>query len=153
MRRHPHQGVKGAKPRLRKVLTEDDGVVEDLNRQYLLARNLQMAAKARMAEREAAIRDGTLIDAKRATATLAHFLVLFRQRLLWVPSRVRARFRDPDLVDFIRDEIYAALTELSELPEAVAAGRVVDYVNDPTMPNGGNGDADEPTMIRRTSRR
>jgi hypothetical protein len=94
-----------------------------------------------MAEREAAIRDGTLIDAKRATATLAHFLVLFRQRVLWIPSRTRARFRDPDLVDFIRNEVHAALEELSELPDAVASGRVTDYQHDPTMPDGnGNGD-------------
>ena len=105
-----------------------------------------MSAKAAMATREAQLRSGELIDARRATATLAHFLVLFRQRLLWVPSRVRARYRDPDLVDFIRDEIGAALNELSELPGSIVTGVITDYQHDPTMPNGnGNGDDDDET--------
>jgi hypothetical protein len=72
--------------------------------------------------------------------------------LLWIPNRVRARFRDPDLVDFVQSEVYGALTELSELPEAVASGRVIDYQHDPDMPAGGNGHG-ETEMIRRASRR
>ena len=48
-----------------------------------------MKARAEMATREAALRDGQLIDANHAKAVLAHFLVLFRQRLLWIPNRTR----------------------------------------------------------------
>jgi enterochelin esterase-like enzyme len=148
MRRHPTQGVKGAKPRLRKVHNADDAVVENLNREYLTHRNAQMKARAEMAAREAALRDGTLHESKRCEQIVGHYLTLMRQRLLWIPARVRAQWRQPDLTEFVRDEIYSALTELSELPEAVATGRVTDYVIDPIMPNGGdgngNGDAVEP---------
>ena len=38
MRRHPTHGIRGAKPPLRKVITESDGEVEQLNRQYCSAR-------------------------------------------------------------------------------------------------------------------
>ena len=157
MRRHPTDGVAGAKPRipkrrLRKVITEDDRTIEDLNSQYLTHRNLQMAAKAAMAQREAALRDGTLHESAKCERIVGHYLVLMRQRLLWIPKRVRARFRDPDLVDFVQSEVYGALTELSELPEAVASGRVIDYQHDPDMPAGGNGHG-ETEMIRRASRR
>jgi hypothetical protein len=152
VRRHATQGVKGAKPRLRKVITESDGEIERLNRSYLEARNIQMQARATMAQREAALRDGALIDAKRAEAVLAHFLTLFRQRLLWIPARVRAQFQNADVAEFVNHEIRAALEELSELPKAVASGRIDNFERDPTMPDG-NGHADEPSMIRRTSRR
>jgi hypothetical protein len=37
MRRHPTHGIRGAKPPLRKVITESDGEVEQLNRQYCSA--------------------------------------------------------------------------------------------------------------------
>jgi hypothetical protein len=128
-----------------------------LNREYLTHRNAQMKARAEMAAREAALRDGTLHESKRCEQIVGHYLTLMRQRLLWIPARVRAQWRQPDLTEFVRDEIYSALTELSELPEAVATGRVTDYVIDPIMPNGGdgngNGDAVEPGMIRRASRK
>jgi hypothetical protein len=52
---------------LRKVITEDDRTIEDLNRQYLTHRNLQMAAKAAMAQREAAL--GTTIKGARERET------------------------------------------------------------------------------------
>jgi hypothetical protein len=36
MRRHPTHGIRGAKPRLRKVITESDDEVEQLNHQYAI---------------------------------------------------------------------------------------------------------------------
>jgi hypothetical protein len=164
MRRPPTQGIKGAKPRipkpqktkrrLRKVHDADDREIENLNRAYLLARNEQMQAKARVAQREARLSDGELIEVSKCRAVVEHYLILMRQRLWWLPNRVRARFRNhPDFADYIDQEIRGALEELSELPRAVASGRVIDYQSDPELKDRGNGNGDGDDELTRRSRR
>ena len=138
--------------RLRKVHDENDAKVEALNHEYLTHRNAMMEARAAIARREAGLHDGTLHEARKCEAIVGHYLILMRQRLLWIPNRVRARFKQTDLVDFISNEIDAALNELADLPEAVASGRVVSYARDPESVEG-NGNWHELTMTRKVSKR
>jgi CRP-like cAMP-binding protein len=69
--------------RLRKVRTDDDRTVEQLNREYLESRNLQMKAKARIADRDARLDDGELHEARKCNAIIAHFVLLEGEISLW----------------------------------------------------------------------
>lgn len=96
--------------------------------------NAQMQAKAQLAQQAALLRAGQLIEAEDASKVVAHYLTVLGKRLLQLPNRFRINFgRDNNhqpMAEWLEDEIYSALEEVSELPEAVRRGKVFDVDGD-----------------------
>jgi hypothetical protein len=99
-----------------------------LSREYLAARNRQMASKAAVADMELAQRRGELISRQLAFSQLGYLLVAFRQRTLLAPAAITRRLVSLNLVDpekrlaiqeAIAEDIHMLLTELSDLPMKV----------------------------------
>ena len=113
MSRHPVDGVRGSKPRVPgvKSAAKADGKVSRaelsaLNREYLAARNAQMAARAESAEILLAEKKGTLISLRLARLQLSYLLVVFRQRTLEAPA-----VWGPRCVDHPRRQLLKLLEE------------------------------------------
>ena len=72
--------------------------------------------------------------AEDASKVVAHYLTVLGKRLLQLPNRFRINFgRDNNhqpMAEWLEDEIYSALEEVSELPEAVRRGKVFDVDGD-----------------------
>jgi hypothetical protein len=133
-RQHPVQGIEGAKPRtterrrLRKMPTLPDAVeLEALSKKYLEERNRAMKLKRQREEIGLATTRGELIEKSLAIRQLTYCVIAARQRLLAIPSKIGSHFGDREvavreMVDYLRGEIHAALTELAKMPEAVEPG-------------------------------
>jgi hypothetical protein len=130
--RHPHLGVPKSKPRLPGAEPNGEPASKDeiakLSREYLAARNRQMASKAAVAEMELAQRRGELISRKLAFSQLGYLLVAFSQRTLQAPVKIARRlvslgFVNPTkqlpVSEALTEDIHKLLTELSDLPEKV----------------------------------
>jgi hypothetical protein len=78
MHRHPTKGIKGAKPRLPKTngKLRTKAEISRLSKEYLEVRNVQMRAKAFIAETNAAARCDELIEKR-----------LVEQQAAYLPSR------------------------------------------------------------------
>lgn len=96
-----------------KLLTD-----EDIN--YQREHTLLERAKRQKAELELGILDGTLLIASEVEQGMAKLILTCRSRLLSIPSRCSSLIigqRDMSkIAGILQDEIYAALTELSETP-------------------------------------
>jgi hypothetical protein len=88
MHRHPTQGIKGAKPRLPKTNDKlpTKAEISRLSKEYLEVRNVQMRAKAFMAETNAAARRDELIEKRLVEQQAAYLLVAMRQKILNIPQ-------------------------------------------------------------------
>jgi hypothetical protein len=88
MHRHPTQGIKGARPRLPKTngKLRTKAEISRLSKEYLEVRNVQMRAKAFMAETNAAARRDELIEKRLVEQQAAYLLVAMRQKILNIPQ-------------------------------------------------------------------
>jgi hypothetical protein len=121
MHRHPTQGVKGAKPRLPK--TNGKPTKAEISRQYLEVRNVQMRAKAFMAETAAAERRGELIEKRLVEKQAAYLLVALRQKILNLPQTYARRMvglKDAAQASkMLREMAISVLNEIKDLPSKV----------------------------------
>jgi hypothetical protein len=105
-----------------------------LNREYLAARNAQMAARAESAEIALAEKKGTLIYLRLARLQLSYLLVVFRQRMLEAPAVWGPRYVGlPDAhaaAQVLREMALALLEELQELPSRVTDPNWLEHVAD-----------------------
>ena len=90
---YPHPGVAGSKPRAPVSGNGSSGKEEfaRLSREYLEIRNRGQAAKAFMAETQAARQRGELLDRKWVYDTTAYVVTCFRQRVLLSPRTFTSR--------------------------------------------------------------
>ena len=124
MKRHPTQGVKGAKPRLKKLpsapASNTDG---ELSREYLIERNAAMRARRLTAEMTLAHQRGELIEKELVTRQLSFLLIGFRQKALRLPHQLRAKF-GPEVItqerfNYLKELVHRMLTEMADLPNTV----------------------------------
>jgi hypothetical protein len=113
------EGIKNAKPRLKTAKEE----LPKLSKAYLELRNRQMAAKAFLAETEAAARRGELISLKHARLQLNYLLVVLRQRILALPSAYGPRLAGMEDAhsagEVLREAALALLEDLQNMPDRV----------------------------------
>jgi hypothetical protein len=137
MPRHPVDGIAGSKPRV--PAEKGNGKVSkaeltQLNREYLVARNAQMAAKAAMSQMEANRARGELISLRLARLQLSYLLTIFRQRTLAVPAVWSPRCVGlPDThaaAQVLRAAALSLLEELQELPARVTDPDWLQHVAD-----------------------
>ena len=131
MARHPVDGVEGSKPRVSGAAGNgkvSKAELSALNREYLKSRNRTQAAKAFMAETQAAEKQGILISKKWAFASLSYLLVCCRQRALLAPKAIAEHLvrlglleeaKQHSASEAIREDIYGLLDALANLPEKV----------------------------------
>jgi hypothetical protein len=124
MHRHPTQGVKGAKPRLPKTNGKPaNAEISRLSREYLEVRNVQMHAKAFMAETVAAERRGELIAKSLVEKQAAYLLVALRQKILNIPQTYARRMvglKDAAQASkMLREMAISVLNEIKDLPSKV----------------------------------
>jgi hypothetical protein len=129
--REPVAGVKGAKgpTRLRepKVPRQPETQTSvKLGEEYLRRRNRILAIKEKREAIELACVRDELIEKPLAIRQLTYVVIAARQRLLAIPSKCGNHFGDREVavrevVDYLRGEVNAALSELARLPEAVEA--------------------------------
>jgi hypothetical protein len=124
MHRHPTQGVKGAKPRLPKTNGKPTNAeISRLSREYLEVRNVQMRAKAFMAETAAAERRGELIEKRLVEKQAAYLLVALRQKILNLPQTYARRvvgLKDAaQASNMLREMAISVLNEIKDLPSKV----------------------------------
>lgn len=112
----PTQGVKGVKPRFKSAKQE----LPKLSKAYLELRNRQMAAKAFVAETQAARARGELISRKLVEFQASYLLVAMRQRILALPQAYAGRLvglTDPhEVSQILRAAMIELLDELKDLP-------------------------------------
>ena len=77
-------------------------------------------AKLEQAKQELGILDGTLLIADEVESLMANMIITCKTRLLGIPSRLAPQLLGlrnlSKIAEILRDEIYQALTELSEIP-------------------------------------
>ena len=77
-------------------------------------------AKRKKCELELGILDGTLLIADEVESLMANMIITCKTRLLGIPSRLAPQLLGlrnlSKIAEILRDEIYQALTELSEIP-------------------------------------
>jgi hypothetical protein len=121
MHRHPTQGIKGAKPRLPK--TNGKAEISRLSKEYLEVRNVQMRAKAFMAETTAAARRDELIEKRLVEQQAAYLLVAMRQKILNIPQAWARRMlglTDAAQASRVLKELaISLLNDLKDLPAKV----------------------------------
>jgi len=96
----------------------------DINYSYLV--NSTLAIKEKREAMELAVVRDELIEKPLAIRQLFYCVTAARQRLLAIPSKVGNHFGTREVpvrevVDYLRGEVNAALSELARLPEAVEA--------------------------------
>jgi hypothetical protein len=126
MKRHPTQGIRGAKPRLKAKIASPakpipkNGEVSDaeLSRRYLLERNEAMHTKNLNSQMELAIRREQLIERSVVERQASFLFVAMRQKLLNLPRLFRRQFGPrPDCERFLAEEVNRLLKELRDLPK------------------------------------
>jgi hypothetical protein len=128
MSQHPTRGVAGSKPRLLKIegngRPSNKAEMQRLSREYLALRNRQMEAKAFLAETEAQLRRGELLDKERIQRQLADIIVALRQSILNFSPRYASRMVGlPDehtARQILAEASREFLVELSELPAKIS---------------------------------
>jgi hypothetical protein len=129
MKRHPTQGVKGAKPRLKSLppASTDSQTDGELSREYLIERNAAMRAKRLTAEMTLAQRRGQLIDKGLASRQAAYLLINLRQKMLALPAKMRTKFGESAFPLVMRNAlkslIHDALKEAARLPAVSTVAR------------------------------
>ena len=168
MHGHPSQEVKGAKApkpeNAKSRLSSRPGPrIAQLSEEYLEIRNRAQAAKAFMAETQAAKQRGELISRKLVDMQAAYLLTTFRQRCLLEPATIAHQLaslalidaaKEHDISEVIRERIYALLTDLSNLPAQVTDPNWLEKI-DGDLLNQVEGDGEsggrvtDPSGIRR----
>jgi hypothetical protein len=124
VKRHPTQGVKGAKPRLKKLPSPPDSHTDgELSREYLIERNAAMRAKRLTAEMTLAQLRGQLIEKELAIRQASFLLIGLRQKALRLPHQLRAKF-GPEVItqerfNYLKELVHGMLTEMADLPNTV----------------------------------
>jgi phage terminase Nu1 subunit (DNA packaging protein) len=124
VKRHPTQGVKGAKPRLKKLPSPPDSHTDgELSREYLIERNAAMRAKRLTAEMTLAQQRGQLIEKELAIRQASFLLIGLRQKALRIPYQLRAKFGPKvitkEIFDCATHLVHQALHEMADLPKVV----------------------------------
>jgi hypothetical protein len=125
MHRHPTQGIKGAKPRLPKTNGKlpTKAEISRLSKEYLEVRNVQMRAKAFMAETNATARRDELIEKRLVEQQAAYLLVAMRQKILNIPQAWARRMlglTDAAQASRVLKELaISLLNDLKDLPAKV----------------------------------
>ncbi|MGB7792308.1 MAG: hypothetical protein WBL39_13960 [Terrimicrobiaceae bacterium] len=142
---HPTPGVPQSKPRLPE--TQQNGSpaskeeVAKLNREYLAARNRQMAAKAFMVEAQAARQRGELLKKFDAKVALGFLLTGLRQRLMSfsyaLPRRLAGK-NEHECGRIIDAEVRAALRDIATWPEKLCKPALVPGDRRRLAPAAGN---------------
>ena len=136
MHRHPTQGIKGAKPRLPqtngKLPTKAE--ISRLSKEYLEVRNVQMRAKAFMAETNAAARRDELIEKRLVEQQAAYLLVAMRQKILNIPQAWARRMlglTDAAQASRVLKELaISLLNDLKDLPAKVTDPQWLEKVEE-----------------------
>jgi hypothetical protein len=112
----PTNGIKDTKPRFKSAREE----LPQLNREYLQNRNRQIAARAFVAETEAAVKRGELVSRKLVKLQAAFLLTGLRQRVLSFPYALPQRLvgkTQHEIAMILREECHAMLRDLAAWPE------------------------------------
>jgi len=124
MKRHPHQGVRGAKPRLKAKAVPPSGNGEptdaELSRQYLLERNVAMHTKNLRSQMELALQREQLIEKSLVNRQAAFLFVAMRQKVLSVPRTLARRCANrsaAELLPLLTDAMHEVLREIKDLPK------------------------------------
>ena len=141
MPRHPIDGVKGSKPKLKPAgktgeITREEA--SQLSEEFIRIRNRSQAAKAEIAEIALQEKKGTLISKKLAGFQAAYLMTIFRQRVLAAPPATARRLVSLGLVtqeherqvgQALRQEACAQLTELATLPGQITDPNWVEKID------------------------
>jgi hypothetical protein len=127
MSRHPTPGIPKSKPRLPEASGNGSPAskeeVAKLNREYLAARNRQMAAKAFMVEAQAARQRGELLKKFDVKLQLGFLLTGLRQRLMSLSYALPRRLigkNEHELGRILDEEVRAALRDVATWPAKLA---------------------------------
>lgn len=121
--REPVQGVKGAKAKLRlpKIPRQPEtSETVELGEEYLRKRNKILELKLKRESMLLGFDRGQLVERALVERQLGFLLVAMRQKLLPIPTKLRARFGperfNREMYELTNLFIAEALTEISELP-------------------------------------
>ena len=124
MKRHPDQGCPGSKPR-QAVDAGNGNSVDKLNSDYLKIRNAQAESKLKLQQLKLGEQERRLLPVAYVQALLGDVFTQLRQKMLSIPLRFKLRFRTIDaslaqqINEWLRDDIYEALTKASEIKTAL----------------------------------
>jgi hypothetical protein len=135
MRRHPHQGMPGSKPRLPRTNGKlSKAKFDKLSEEYMLQRNAAIRTKNQREQMELAMARGELISKRLAVQQATFLTIAARQKLLAIPQIWCRRLASVDVAQaskILREMSLSILAELKDLPNAVAPGWLDELAQDP----------------------
>jgi hypothetical protein len=143
MPQHPTQGVPKSKPRLPKIegngQSDSKAEMQKLSKEYLRHRNIQMGAKAEMAQMLAAERRGELISKREVLLRAGWLLTGLRSQLLLLPHNLPRQLvgrNEHEMLVIIKERVCELLTDLTNWPRKWANSDWFKQIDEDLLPAG-----------------